>query len=50
MFNNPLARASLMMKSPPVAQPYDHAVAKLLVQKLDLDPSESLLAHKLLYC
>lgn len=39
-FNNPLARASLMLPSPQTAQPYDQAVAKLLVQKLNLNPRE----------
>lgn len=42
LFNNPLLKASLMIRSKPVAQPYDQAVAKLLVQQFNLDPSKTL--------
>ena len=37
-WNNPYARSLLLMSSPPTATPYDQSVAKLLVQKLNLDP------------
>ena len=37
-WNNPYARALLMMSSAPKATPYDQSVAKFLVQKLDLLP------------
>ena len=40
VWNNPVSQALLMRPAPSRASPYNSAVAKVLVQKLDIDPGE----------